>query len=110
MKGTFTPVGLNDPQIVFQETATTKTSYTLYVNVSNLLVGSMLSVSLKSSATASDVQYVYDEIVYGDLTPGQQGIQSIPMILESGDMFTVTLDQLTGSLTTFQWGVISVQY
>ncbi len=110
MKGIFSPLALNTPEIVYQDTATTKTSYTLYINVSNLLSGRTLAISIKTSATATDLQYVYDEVVFADLDQGQQGIVSIPFILESGDIFTVTLDQTTGSLTTFPWGVISVQY
>jgi hypothetical protein len=109
MKGSFAPIALNTPSIEYTDTSTSKTSYTFYINVSNMQSGDEIEISLKTDTTTTVGTVIFDTINYTDIV-NQSILVSIPIIQESGDTFSVTLEQTSGTVRTYEWSVINVQY
>lgn len=101
---TFTPAALNTPSDVIDYTATSKVILQISVDSTNLAGSDILNVKLSDNTTGSLVNMVNEDLTVNSVDPL---MKSWAIILQSGDNFTMTLEQTAGTLRTFNYAIRS---
>lgn len=109
MKGTFAPTTLNDPETIFTNASTKKAMYQFYVNGDELQSGDILEVTITTDTTSTSEIVITDTITIDTIGSAPIAL-SYPIAQEEDDTYAVTLNQTDGTLRSFDWSVVMVEY
>ena len=109
IEGTLTSsVGIGQTLAAFA--AGEKASWTLYLDVSNMVSGDEIEInlSLQVISGAAEKVVLTDTISFGDIENNDTVLVTIPVVLEESYTFTANFEQTLGVSKDFNWRLADV--